>query len=169
MRIVLGVSGGIAAYKAAEIARAAHPERSRSAGGADACRRRVHPSPHVRVAHRPQGHHGSVFVRRARKPLSPVRSSISASRRSTICCSSRPPPPMCSAKFAQGLADDFLSTMYLAFRGPVVLAPAMNNNMWEHEPSAPTSKRCAGAGTRSSIPTTGFWLAAPRSRPAGGD
>src|SRR2546430_2576237 len=37
------------------------------------------------------------------------------------------------AKFANGLADDFLSTMYLAFRGPVVLAPAMNNNMWEHE------------------------------------
>ena len=36
------------------------------------------------------------------------------------------------AKFAHGLADDFLSTLYLAFRGPVVLAPAMNNNMWEH-------------------------------------
>ena len=37
------------------------------------------------------------------------------------------------ARFAHGLADDFLSTLYLAFRGPVVLAPAMNNNMWEHE------------------------------------
>ena len=36
-------------------------------------------------------------------------------------------------KFALGLADDFLSTMYLAFRGPVIVAPAMNNNMWEHE------------------------------------
>ncbi len=36
------------------------------------------------------------------------------------------------AKFAHGLADDFLSTLYLAFTGPVVLAPAMNTNMWRH-------------------------------------
>ncbi len=36
------------------------------------------------------------------------------------------------AKFAYGLADDFLSTLYLAFKGTVVLAPAMNNNMWLH-------------------------------------
>jgi len=36
------------------------------------------------------------------------------------------------AKFAHGLADDFLSTLYLAFNGPVVLAPAMNSHMWAH-------------------------------------
>jgi len=36
------------------------------------------------------------------------------------------------AKFAHGLADDFLSTTYLAFTGRVVLAPAMNTNMWNH-------------------------------------
>ena len=36
------------------------------------------------------------------------------------------------AKFAHGLADDLLTTMYLAFTGKVVLAPAMNTNMWEH-------------------------------------
>lgn len=36
------------------------------------------------------------------------------------------------AKFAHGIADDFLSTMYLATKAPVVLAPAMNVNMWEH-------------------------------------
>lgn len=36
------------------------------------------------------------------------------------------------AKFALGLADDFLSTAHLAFRGPLVLAPSMNTNMWEH-------------------------------------
>lgn len=36
------------------------------------------------------------------------------------------------AKFALGLADDFLSTAHLAFQGPVVLAPAMNTRMWEH-------------------------------------
>jgi phosphopantothenoylcysteine decarboxylase/phosphopantothenate--cysteine ligase len=36
------------------------------------------------------------------------------------------------AKLAHGLADDFLTTLYLAFTGPVVLAPAMNVNMWQH-------------------------------------
>jgi phosphopantothenoylcysteine decarboxylase / phosphopantothenate---cysteine ligase len=36
------------------------------------------------------------------------------------------------AKFAHGLADDFLSTLYLATTAPVVLAPAMNVNMWNH-------------------------------------
>jgi phosphopantothenoylcysteine decarboxylase / phosphopantothenate---cysteine ligase len=36
-------------------------------------------------------------------------------------------------KFATGIADDFLSSLYLATKAPVVLAPAMNTNMWEHE------------------------------------
>jgi phosphopantothenoylcysteine decarboxylase/phosphopantothenate--cysteine ligase len=36
------------------------------------------------------------------------------------------------AKFAHGLADDFLSTMFLAMTAPVIVAPAMNVNMWEH-------------------------------------
>src|ERR1041385_3442301 len=36
------------------------------------------------------------------------------------------------AKFAHGIANDFLSTLYLATTAPVVVAPAMNVNMWEH-------------------------------------
>jgi phosphopantothenoylcysteine decarboxylase/phosphopantothenate--cysteine ligase len=36
------------------------------------------------------------------------------------------------AKFAHGIADDFLSTLYLSNRNPVVVAPAMNTAMWEH-------------------------------------
>jgi len=36
------------------------------------------------------------------------------------------------AKFAHGLADDFLSTMFLATTAPVLVAPAMNVNMWNH-------------------------------------
>ena len=38
----------------------------------------------------------------------------------------------CLAKFAGGIADDFLSTLYLATAGPVVVAPAMNVHMWNH-------------------------------------
>ncbi len=37
------------------------------------------------------------------------------------------------AKMAHGLADDFLTTVYLATRAPVIVAPAMNINMWQHE------------------------------------
>jgi phosphopantothenoylcysteine decarboxylase len=36
------------------------------------------------------------------------------------------------AKASQGLADDLISTAYLAFQGPVVIAPAMNTQMWNH-------------------------------------
>jgi len=36
------------------------------------------------------------------------------------------------AKFAHGVADDFLTTLYLATKAPVIVAPAMNVNMWEH-------------------------------------
>ncbi|MCX7049533.1 MAG: bifunctional phosphopantothenoylcysteine decarboxylase/phosphopantothenate--cysteine ligase CoaBC [Candidatus Sumerlaeota bacterium] len=37
-----------------------------------------------------------------------------------------------AAKFALGLADDALSTLYLAYDGPVIVAPAMNTVMWQH-------------------------------------
>ena len=36
------------------------------------------------------------------------------------------------SRLAQGIADDFLSTLYLATKVPVVIAPAMNVNMWEN-------------------------------------
>src|SRR5262249_39401064 len=36
------------------------------------------------------------------------------------------------AKFAQGIANDFLTTLFLATTAPVVVAPAMNVNMWNH-------------------------------------
>ncbi len=52
------------------------------------------------------------------------------------------------AKFAHGLADDFLSTTYLAFTGKVVLAPAMNVNMWNH---AATQKNLATLRDRGHI------------------
>src|SRR5512140_2354864 len=36
------------------------------------------------------------------------------------------------AKMAHGIADDFLTTLYLATKAPVIVAPAMNVNMWDH-------------------------------------
>src|SRR4030095_14901569 len=60
------------------------------------------------------------------------------------------------AKFAHGLADDFLSTMYLAFTGPVVLAPAMNTNMWLHPATQANLEMLRRRGHRIVEPDDGF-------------
>ncbi len=48
-------------------------------------------------------------------------------------------------KFANGIADDFLSSLYLATRAPVLMAPAMNTNMLEHEAVRRNMATLAGA------------------------
>ena len=132
MRIVLGISGGIAAYKAAELSRQL-----------------------IRNGHEIQ----AVLTRAAEEFVRPLTFASLTGRKviTDIFSSASPEATLSSAvehigvarehdlllvapatanviaKFAHGLADDFLSTMYLAFRGPVVIAPAMNNNMWEHD------------------------------------
>jgi phosphopantothenoylcysteine decarboxylase/phosphopantothenate--cysteine ligase len=131
VRIVLGISGGIAAYKAAELSRQL-----------------------IRRGHEVQ----VVLTRSAEEFVRPLTFASLTGRKviTEIFASASPEATLSSAvehigvaqehdlllvapatanvlaKFANGLADDFLSTMYLAFRGPVVLAPAMNNTMWEH-------------------------------------
>jgi phosphopantothenoylcysteine decarboxylase/phosphopantothenate--cysteine ligase len=59
------------------------------------------------------------------------------------------------AKFAHGLADDFLSTLYLAFAGPVVLAPAMNTNMWNHPATVANMATLRARGHRIVGPDAG--------------
>ncbi len=60
------------------------------------------------------------------------------------------------AKFAHGLADDFLSTLYLAFTGPVVLAPAMNTNMWRHAATQANLEALRARGHKIVEPEDGF-------------
>lgn len=60
------------------------------------------------------------------------------------------------AKFAHGLADDFLSTLYLAFTGPVVLAPAMNTNMWRHAATQANLETLLSRGHTIVEPEDGF-------------
>jgi phosphopantothenoylcysteine decarboxylase/phosphopantothenate--cysteine ligase len=155
MRIVLGVSGGIAAYKAAEIARSL-----------------------IRNGHDVQAvltHSAEEFIRpltfaslTGRKVITDIFSS--ASPEATLSSSVEhigvaqehdlllvaPATANVLAKFAHGLADDFLSTMYLAFRGPVVLAPAMNNNMWEHEATRANVATLRARGHTIVDPDEGF-------------
>ncbi len=60
------------------------------------------------------------------------------------------------AKFAHGFADDFLSTMYLATTAPVLVAPAMNVNMWNHPATQANLARLRGRGVKVVEPGTGY-------------
>jgi phosphopantothenoylcysteine decarboxylase/phosphopantothenate--cysteine ligase len=59
-------------------------------------------------------------------------------------------------KFAHGIADDFLTSLYLATRAPVLLAPAMNTNMLEHAAVRHNLQTLASRGVRFVDPGEGF-------------
>src|SRR5438270_7099592 len=60
------------------------------------------------------------------------------------------------AKFANGIADDFLSTLYLATKAPVIIAPAMNVNMWEHAATQENLARLRERGVHVVEPDSGY-------------
>ena len=66
------------------------------------------------------------------------------------------------AKAAQGLADDLLSTLYLCFAGPVLVAPAMNNVMWQKPAVQRNLKQLAADGVKAIGPDEG-WLSCRKS------
>src|SRR5580692_9035102 len=131
MNVALGVGGGIAAYKAAELARALM-ERG--------CSVQVLMTRAAEEFIRPL----TFAALTGRKVLTNLFGA--ASSEDTLASSIEhirvaeenqilviaPATADLLAKLAHGLAGDFLTTMYLAFTGPVVLAPAMNTNMWNH-------------------------------------
>lgn len=59
------------------------------------------------------------------------------------------------AKFANGIADDFLSSTYLASTAPVLIAPAMNSTMWEHPATVRNIERLRQDGVRFVDPVSG--------------
>ncbi len=60
------------------------------------------------------------------------------------------------AKFSNGIADDFLTTMYLALTKPLLLAPAMNVEMWRHPATRENVARLRGRGATIVEPGSGF-------------
>ena len=60
------------------------------------------------------------------------------------------------AKFAHGIADDFLTTTYLATTAPVVVAPAMNVNMWQHPATQANLEILRNRGVRIIEPGSGY-------------
>jgi phosphopantothenoylcysteine decarboxylase/phosphopantothenate--cysteine ligase len=131
MNVVLGIGGGIAGYKAAELARALI-ERGVSVQVVmtAAAQEFVRPLTFAALT----GRKVITDLFPAHEGEDALASSIEHIRvgQEADALVVAPATADLLAKFAAGLADDFLSTMYLAFTGPVILAPAMNTHMWQH-------------------------------------
>ncbi len=131
MNIILGVSGGIAAYKSAELARA-FMERGHSVQVVMTAAAGEFIQPLTFAALTGRKVITSLFgSRTSEEVLSSSVEHIRVAQEGDLLVVA-PATADVLAKFAHGLADDFLSTLYLAFEGRVVLAPAMNTNMWRH-------------------------------------
>ena len=162
MNVVLGVGGGIAAYKSAELARALMERGMRvQVVMTDAAQRFITPLTFASLT----GHKvitGLFASGSSEETLSSAIEHIAVAQDNEVLLIA-PATADLLARLAHGLADDFLTTMYLAFTGRVVLAPAMNNNMWTHPATQRTWRRCANAGTSSSSRRKACWLVAPRA------
>src|ERR1700689_3201337 len=131
MNVVLGVGGGIAAYKSAELARSLMERGMRvQVVMTDAAREFITPLTFASLT----GHKvitGLFASGNLEETLSSAVEHIAVAQDNEVLVIA-PATADLMPRLAHGLADDFLTTMYLAFTGRVVLAPAMNNNMWAH-------------------------------------
>jgi len=131
VRALVGVGGGIAAYKTAELVRAL-AERGVEVQVAMTSAAQQFVQPLTFAALTGRRVITSLFpAAGGAETLSSAVEHVSVAQESDVLVVA-PATADLMAKFAHGLADDFLSTAYLAFTGPVVLAPSMNNNMWLH-------------------------------------
>jgi len=129
--VALGVGGGIAAYKAAELARALM-ERGFSVQVLMTRSAEEFVRPLTFAALTGRKVITNLFsAASADDTLSSAIEHIRVAQENQILVIA-PATADLLAKLAHGLADDFLTTTYLAFTGSVVLAPAMNANMWNH-------------------------------------
>lgn len=131
MRITLGVTGGVAAYKAAELVRRLQQEgfsvqvvMTKSA--------REFVTPLTFAALSGQKVITDLFSDEGGEAnLESAIEHIAVAQRTDLLLVA-PATADVIAKFARGIADDFLTTLHLASTAPVVVAPAMNVNMWNH-------------------------------------
>ena len=148
-RVALGVSGGIAAYKAAEILRGLQragcnvrvamtrracefitPLTFRALSGSHVIVDDYAPDNPDPIAHITFSQSVDLFV------VAPATANI-------------------IAKFANGVADDFLTSTYLASNAPVLIAPAMNTTMWNHPATRRNLRQLRADGVRVVEPDSG--------------
>jgi phosphopantothenoylcysteine decarboxylase/phosphopantothenate--cysteine ligase len=154
-RVILGVGGGIAAYKSAELARALMQRDVRvqvvMTRGAQEF---VRPLTFASLT----GHKviTDIFSSASSEDtLSSAIEHINVAQENDLLVVA-PATADLLAKFANGLADDFLTTLYLAFTGPVILAPSMNTNMWMHAATQANLETLGKRGQRFVEPDSGY-------------
>jgi phosphopantothenoylcysteine decarboxylase/phosphopantothenate--cysteine ligase len=133
MKIALGVSGGIAAYKAAELVRLLQDRGMRvQVVMTRAAQEFVRPLTFAALSG--EKVITGMFADANAGDEANLSSAIEhiAVAQDIDALVVAPATANVIAKFARGISDDFLTTLYLATKAPVVIAPAMNVNMWEH-------------------------------------
>jgi phosphopantothenoylcysteine decarboxylase/phosphopantothenate--cysteine ligase len=148
--IALGVTGGIGAYKAVEVCRGLHKRghdvvavMTRSAA------RFVGPVTFEAITRRP------VITSQWRPGMNADIEHIAIADGIDLLLVA-PCTANVVGKFANGIADDFLSSLYLATRAPVMLAPAMNSNMLAHDAVQRNLQTLAARGVRFVEPGEGY-------------
>ena len=155
MKLALGVSGGIAAYKAAEIVRLLQDRGIRvQVIMTQAAQEFVRPLTFAALS----GEKVITDMFSAGTEQPNIDSAVEhiAVAQSIDALLVAPATADIIAKFAQGIATDFLSTLYLATTAPVIVAPAMNVNMWNHEATQANVVALKARGVRVVDPDSGY-------------
>jgi len=156
MRITLGVTGGVAAYKAAELVRRLQQDGfSVQVVMTRGAREFVTPLTFASLS-------GQKVITDlfgdssgGEANLESAIEHIAVAQRTDLLLVA-PATADILAKFARGIADDFLTTLYLASTAPVVVAPAMNVNMWNHAATQENVKMLRARGVNVVDPAEGY-------------
>jgi phosphopantothenoylcysteine decarboxylase / phosphopantothenate---cysteine ligase len=159
MRVALGVSGGVAAYKAAELVRKLQQE------GIDVqvvmtagAREFITPLTFAALTGQKvitEMFGGETTDGAGGANVESAIEHIAVAQRIDLLVVA-PASANVIAKMARGIADDFLTTLYLAATAPVVVAPAMNVNMWEHAATQENVETLRARGVHIVPPEEGY-------------
>jgi len=155
MKVALGVSGGIAAYKAAEIVRLLQDRGVRvQVIMTKSAQEFVRPLTFAALS----GEKVITDIFSAGSEQPNIDSAVEhiAVAQAIDGLLVAPATANVLAKFAQGIASDFLTTLYLATLAPVVVAPAMNVNMWNHPATQANLEILRKRGVRIVEPGEGY-------------
>jgi phosphopantothenoylcysteine decarboxylase / phosphopantothenate---cysteine ligase len=155
MKIALGVSGGVAAYKSAEIVRLLQDRGIRvQVIMTRAAQEFIKPLTFAALSG--EKVMTDLFSPENQQPN--IESAVEhiAVAQSIDALLVAPATADVLAKFAQGIASDFLTTLFLASTAPVVVAPAMNVNMWNHAATQANLDVLRKRGVRIVEPGTGY-------------
>jgi len=155
MKVALGVSGGIAAYKAAELVRLLQDRGVRvQVVMTRAAQEFVRPLTFAALSG--EKVITDLFGAGAEEPNIDSAVEHIAVAQSIDALIVAPATADVIAKFAHGEANDFLTTLFLATTAPVVVAPAMNVNMWENAATQANLQTLKARGVRIVEPDAGY-------------